>query len=380
MSPRSRGEGSVYKRTDGRWAGATYVHNRTGGRQRRQVYGKSKEEVAAKLAELRVMTANGIPAAAVKWTVRTYGDHWLTHVAAPSVKPARLSNYQWVLTRHVYPVVGSVRLTSLAPMARAAGDAARGAGKGLLPQDGAAVEGRPEGDAGQGDARPAGAAQRGDAGPGPRVERQEVQPWSAAEASAFLASVRDHRLAALFTVGVALGLRKGELLALRWTDIDMEAGSLRVSRTVQRLGSGIGLIEGSPKSARSRRTVPLPGVCLEALHRHRVQQARDRLSAGDAWTDCGLVFASAKGTVIEPRNLNRLFDELSAQAGLRRLRFHDLRHTCASLLLAQGVQPRVVMEILGHSQLSITTDLYSHVMPTALRGAADLLDQALGHS
>ena len=92
------------------------------------------------------------------------------------------------------------------------------------------------------------------------------------------------------------------------------------------------------------------------------------------------MFASARGTVIEPRNLNRLFDELSAKAGLRRLRFHDLRHTCASLLLAQGVQPRVVMEILGHSQLSITTDLYSHVMPTALRGAADLLDQALGHS
>jgi integrase len=116
MSPRSRDEGSGYKRTDGRWAGATYVHNRTGGRQRRQVYGKSKEEVAAKLAALRVMTANGIPAAAVKWTVRTYGNHWLTHVAAPSVKPATLSNYQWVLTRHVYPVVGSVRLTSLAPM------------------------------------------------------------------------------------------------------------------------------------------------------------------------------------------------------------------------------------------------------------------------
>ncbi len=210
--------------------------------------------------------------------------------------------------------------------------------------------------------------------------RKEAQPWSAAEAGTFLASVREHRLAALFTVGVALGLRKGDMLALRWTDVDMEDGSLRVSRTVQRLGSGIGLIEGSPKSARSRRTVPLPGVCLEALQRHRVQQAKDRLSAGESWTDCGLVFASAKGTVIEPRNLNRLFDELSAQAGLRRLRFHDLRHTCASLLLAQGVQPRVVMEILGHSQLSITTDLYSHVMPTALRGAADLLDQALGHS
>jgi integrase len=379
MSPRSRGEGSIYKRTDGRWAGATYVHNRTGGRQRRQVYGKSKEEVAAKLAELRVMTANGIPAAAVKWTVRTYGDHWLTHVAAPSVKPSTLSNYQWVLTSHVYPVVGSVRLTALAPMhvrqmllaVLEKGSSPRTAQLSKAVLRAMLAEAMRD----QLVQRNVAMLVRG-----PRVERQEVQPWSAAEATAFLASVRDHRLAALFTVGVALGLRKGELLALRWTDVDLEDGSLRVSRTVQRRGSGIGLIEGSPKSARSRRTVPLPAVCLEALQRHRVQQARDRLAAGDGWTDCGLVFASARGTVIEPRNLNRLFDELSAQAGLRRLRFHDLRHTCASLLLAQGVQPRVVMEILGHSQLSITTDLYSHVMPTALRGAADLLDQALGHS
>ena len=311
--------------------------------------------------------------------MRTYGDHWLTHVAAPSVKPATLSNYQWVLTRHVYPVVGSVRLTSLAPMhvrqmllaVLETGSSPRTAQLSKAVLRAMLAEAMRD----QLVQRNVAMLVRG-----PRVERQEVQPWSAAEATAFLASVRDHRLAALFTVGVALGLRKGELLALRWTDVDMEDGTLRVSRTVQRLGSGIGLIEGSPKSARSRRTVPLPAVCLEALQRHRVQQARDRLSAGDAWTDCGLVFASAKGTVIEPRNLNRLFDELSAKAGLRRLRFHDLRHTCASLLLAQGVQPRVVMEILGHSQLSITTDLYSHVMPTALRGAADLLDQALGHS
>ncbi len=103
------------------------------------------------------------------------------------------------------------------------------------------------------------------------------------------------------------------------------------------------------------------------------------LALGPAWVDCGLVFTSSVGTVIEPRNLTRFFDEQIAKAGIRRIRFHDLRHTCASMLLAQGVPARVVMDVLGHSQLAITTDLYSHVMPTALREAADAMDRALGH-
>ena len=113
---------------------------------------------------------------------------------------------------------------------------------------------------------------------------------------------------------------------------------------------------------------------MAALMEHRERQEVERADAGDTWQDLGLVFASIVGTVIEPRNLNRLLDQLSAKAGVPRIRFHDLRHTCASLLLAQGVSPRVVMEMLGHSQMSMTTDLYGHVMPTALRAAADAAD------
>ena len=104
------------------------------------------------------------------------------------------------------------------------------------------------------------------------------------------------------------------------------------------------------------------------------------LALGPYWTDIGLVFTSTVGTVLEPRNLSRLFDELVGRAGVRRIRFHDLRHTCASLLLAQGVPARVVMDVLGHSQLAITMDLYSHVMPTALREAAEAIDRALGQA
>ena len=210
----------------------------------------------------------------------------------------------------------------------------------------------------------------------PSVERVEVQPWSTEEASRCLAASADHRLHALFAVGVALGLREGELLALRWDDVDLEGGVLHVRQNVQRLPE-IGLVFGPPKSNKSRRTIPLPAASAKLPRSHRASQAAEALALGPAWVDSGLVFTSTLGTVIEPRNLNRVFDELITKAGVRRIRIHDLRHTCASLLFAQDVPARVVMEILGHSQLAITTDLYSHVMPTTLRAAADAMDRVL---
>ena len=208
----------------------------------------------------------------------------------------------------------------------------------------------------------------------PVIERVEVQPWSTEEASRFLTASADHRLHALFAVGVALGLRKGELLALRWDDVDLEDGVLHIRQNVERLPE-IGLVFGPPKSNKSRRTIPLPAASTKVLRTHRANQAAEALALGPAWVDSGLVFTSTVGTVIEPRNLNRFFDELITNAGVRRIRFHDLRHTFASLLLAQNVPARVVMEILGHSQLAMTTDLYPHVMPTALREAADAMDR-----
>jgi integrase len=211
---------------------------------------------------------------------------------------------------------------------------------------------------------------------GPRIDHEEVRPWSLEEATTFLAVARAHRLSALFAVGVAFGLRRGELLALTWNDVDLDGGILRVRRTVQRL-RGQGLVFGPPKSTRSRRSIPLPDSSCAALQSHRQRQEMERRTAGDSRQESGLVFTTSVGTVVEPRNLSRIFERLVQQSGVRRIRFHDLRHTCASLLLAQGVSPRVVMDVLGHSQLSITMDLYSHVMPSALRDAADAMDRAL---
>jgi integrase len=209
----------------------------------------------------------------------------------------------------------------------------------------------------------------------PSVRQEEVRPWSPEEAAKFLKAARQDRLYALFAVGVGLGLRRGELLGLRWSDVDLEQALIHVRQTAQRINRQ-GMIFGPPKSARSKRDIPIPAVIAEVLREHFSRQEVERQVP--YWQDTGLVFTSSIGTAVEPRNLARVLDSLIVQAGVRRIRMHDLRHTCASLLLAQGVPARVVMDVLGHSQFGITMNLYSHVMPSALRDAADAIDRSLG--
>jgi integrase len=196
------------------------------------------------------------------------------------------------------------------------------------------------------------------------------------EAQQLLAATDDDRLYALWSVALGVGLRRGEALGLRWQDVDLDGGTLRVEQALQRTKGG--LVLGPTKTPRSRRTIPLPAVCVRALKIHRARQNVERLAVGDSWQDSGLVFTSNVGTPVEPRNVNRSFTKLIEKAGVRPVRRHDLRHTCASLLLAQGVPLRVVMEVLGHSQIAVTANTYTHVLPTLQREAADLMDRALG--
>lgn len=179
----------------------------------------------------------------------------------------------------------------------------------------------------------------------------------------------------LFSVTLALGLRKGEALGLRWQDIDWQGRTLRVNIALQRISGKLQLIE--PKTDKSRRTLPLPETIEAALKAHRIRQLEEKMLAGDRWQETGLVFTTSIGTPLDARNAVRKFHGLLKKAGLGRFRFHDLRHSCASLLLAQGVPPRTIMDILGHSQISLTMDTYSHVMSAMIRDAADLMDSIL---
>ena len=181
---------------------------------------------------------------------------------------------------------------------------------------------------------------------------------------------------ARWLVGLALGLRQGEALGLWWEDIDLDTGLLRVRRALQRQRGG-GLVFTDPKTQRSKRTLPLPAPLLTALRDHRQQQAKEQITAGSLWQGSLCVFTTPVGTPIDPRNDYREFKKLLARAELPSVRLHDLRHTAASLLLAQGVPARVVMEILGHSAIALTMNTYSHVAPEVSREAADRMAQML---
>jgi integrase len=193
-----------------------------------------------------------------------------------------------------------------------------------------------------------------------------------------IAAAQAHRNAARWTVALAIGLRQSEALGLRWADVDLVNGTLTVRRLHRVAGQG--LVYEEPKAERSRRTLALPIQLVDALRAHRAAQLEERITAGSLWEDHDLVFAQANGRPIERKSDWQAWKALLHEAGVREIRLHDGRHTAATLLLSEGVHPRVVMEVLGHAQMRTTTDTYSHVMPALGRDAADRMGNALwGH-
>src|SRR3954465_11529016 len=196
------------------------------------------------------------------------------------------------------------------------------------------------------------------------------------EARAVLEAAAHVRNAARWTVALALGLRQSEALALQWKDIDLLTGTLTVRRSVHRVRGG-GLIYEEPKTRRSQRTLALPMPLVAERHRHKAVQTGERMLAGSEWEDEDLVFAQPNGRPIDKKVDYKQWRNLLRQAGVRHVRLHDGRHTAATLLLSEGVHPRVVMELLGHSQMRTTMDIYSHVMPALAREAADRMGAVL---
>jgi integrase len=210
----------------------------------------------------------------------------------------------------------------------------------------------------------------------PKKVRNEMQVWSMEEVGRVLRAAADDPLEALWRVAIFTGMRRGELLALKWSDIDLENSSLSVQRSLSR-GMTSRLEEGEPKSHSGRRRIALSASVVESLKRHRVRQLEYRLGLGEAYQDHGYVFVNETGGYIHPNTLYRRYHELVARAGVPEIRFHDLRHTSATLLLAEGVHGKIVQERLGHSNIAMTLDLYSHVTADMQRQAADALEAAI---
>jgi len=198
------------------------------------------------------------------------------------------------------------------------------------------------------------------------------------QARKLLSSIDGDPLEALYVLALTTGMRRGELLALRWSEIDLEAGFLQVRWTLQHLVGGVHVLT-PPKTARSRRKIKLTVRAIKALQAHRTRQIALRDAAKEAWYEEGFVFTTAIGHPIRGNHiLQRNFAPLLVKAGLPAIRFHDLRHTAATLLLLRGIHPKVVSEMLGHSTISMTLDIYSHVLPDMQRDAVDALDLLLG--
>lgn len=376
MAKRGQNEGSIYQGKDGRWVACLNMGYQGGKRKRKYIYGKTRREASEKLTEALRNRQLGLPVANDKITLGQFLERWLADSVKPSVRPRTYISYSQLVARHITPDLGKIKLAKLSP--QDIQELMNSKLKvGLSPRTVQyihAVIRRALVQACKWQLVPRNVAKLVDS---PRVQRFEVQPLTPEQARILIDAAKGDRLEALYTVAVSLGLRRGECLALRWEDIDLDSGTLRVRHTLQRLeGGGWELAE--PKSKNSRRTLGLPNFAIQAIKEHRKRQLEEKILAGPSWQESGFVFTSKFGTPLDGQHLYfRHFKKLLSEAGLPDIRFHDLRHSCASLLLVQGVSPRVVMETLGHSQISLTMDTYSHVMPLLQRDAADKMDALL---
>jgi integrase len=314
-----------------------------------------------------------LPIVGEKQTVENYLTQWLSDIK-PTIRPRSWVGHEEAVRLHVLPTLGRVPLARLSPQQVQALYTAKLAG-GLAPGTVArihAVLSRAFSEAAR-----IGLVQRNVVAlvKPPRPTHQEMQVLTSEQARILLAAVVDDPLEALYVLALTTGMRRGELLALHWADVNLDAGFVQVRFTLQHL-AGAQVVYGPPKTARSRRKVALSALAIAALQKHRERQEQQRVLVGADWVDNDLVFPSGRGGPMEGSYfLRRKFVPMLKRAGLPEIRFHDLRHTAATLLLLQGIHPKIVSEMLGHSAVSMTLDTYSHVLPDMQRDATAAFDR-----
>ena len=369
MARRKYGEGSVFLRKDGRYVAQVKLENR----KNKQTYHKTEKDAQVALRKMLGELEQGTLATGKQQTLKAYLEDWLKDVVKPSAHSIGTYNmYRIVVEKHVIPSLGHVRLQQLKPQ-QVQGFYARllkeGLGQKRVRSIHSVLRKALE------NAVKWNLVSRNVCNlvnpPIPR--RHEIQPLTYEQAQKLITTAYQHKLQALITVAITTGMRRGELLGLHWQDIDLEKGSLQIRRSVNRIGKH-GIVVSEPKTKGSRRKIMLPAFVVEVLKEHRVKQQEMKANALDAWRDMDIVFCSLVGTYIEPSNLHEWFKKLLKDAELPDIRFHDLRHSAATILLGMGVHPKVVQELLGHSNISMTMDTYSHVLPSMQSEAMDKMD------
>ena len=385
MARRGNGEGDIHHRKDGRWEARIDV-TEGGRRKRKSIYGPTQRDVQRKLTAALAARDQGLPVVMDgRLTVGAYLEGWLAGLKDRHVvRDSTWVSYHGHVHRNLIPVVGKVPLAKLTPQ-HVRQVHAKGMASGLSPrsiQFAHAVLRRALNQAMRDNlvARNVCTLE-----PAPSPARREMRVLDPDQARTLLAAAQGDRLEALYVVATALGLRQGEALGLSWADVDFDAGTVAVRHTLHRVPKLLRddsderprnhYVLADPKTDGSARTVHAPKFVMAALKAHRVRQVEERLATGDAWDpEWDLVFATAIGTPLDGPTVTRAFQALLAQAGLPTMRFHDLRHSAATLMLVRGVDMRVVQDILGHASYTTTAKFYAHVLPGQRRDAASRMD------
>lgn len=367
------GTGSVFLRKDGRWE-AKFKVEETG--KYKSLYAPSEKEVYKKLEDALYEQKQGILATGSQQTVKQFIEYWLEEVHKSKIRIGTYLGYRIILDVFLIPGLGHVKLQKLTAQQIQAF-------YGKLSKKGIAssrikninmvlhvalkhakrirlVSINVSEDVEL-----------------PSVKEREIEPLTEEQAKLLLQKVREHHLEALLTLALTTGMRKGEILALHWQDINFEQGTLYI-RSSLGYYKKVGFVEGEPKTEGSKRQITLPQVTIEALKRHRVLQLEAQQQKDEGWNDKKLVFPGKKGSFMVPQTLTNHFNRLLKEVGIPRVRFHDLRHSAGTLLLLMGVPERVVQKILGHSNIA-TTMRYLHVLPPMQQSAMDKMDDMFGH-
>jgi integrase len=375
MSRRGHGEGSIHKRSDGRWAAVLDLGYQDGKRKRKYFYGETRREVAERLIAAQRDHQQGLPALGERQTLGQYLTGWLA-ATKPTIEPTTWERYESDVRLHLSPGLGRIRMAKLTPQQVAqffTGKLERGA-KPRSVRNMRAVLRRA-----LNEAQAHGLVSRNVAAlvRPPKAARGEMHVYDPEQTRRLLAAAQGTRLEAWVVLAVSTGARQGELLGLHWRDVSLDGHYINVQTQLRRLRDA-GLVLKDVKTSGSRRKIALTDAAVEALRAHRTRQLEERLVAGNAWQDGDLVFCNSLGGPLYPSNVRaEYYIPIVRAAGLPYIRPHDLRHTAATLMLLQGVHPKVVSEMLGHASVAITLSLYSHVLPDMQLAATTAMDRVL---
>jgi integrase len=350
-----------------------FDERRTDGRRRQRSKGgiRTRKDAERYLREQLVSLDAGTYMAPHKLTVATYlAEHWLPAMHARGLRPSTLARYESHVRCAIGPSLGGLPLQAVMPthLNSLYGDL-RAAGR--APKTIRNVHGvlsKALADAERWGLVSRNAARLADV---PAVARPKLRVWSPQQTWAFLRAVASDRLFAAWLLAATTGMRRGELLGLRWTDVDLDVGVLRVAQARVRAGNQV--VAGEPKTARGRRTIALDPATMAALRQHRKRQAEERLLAGPRYADSGLVFTMPDGSPIHPNRFGLWFRRRTRTAGLPAIRLHDMRHSYATAGLAAGIPPKVMSERLGHATVAFTLDTYTSALPAMDKSAADVV-------